>query len=143
VGQSYVPTDFVVLEIGGDVRAPIILGRPFPSTVKAIIYMDSAKICFIIKDMKKFSFNNHIHHSPSHPQMPYLPEETTVTKKKNNRRRRKNKARQSQEESVKMINLLASHSLPRRKILAYRRSSAQLDKESSTTPSATSDRGST
>ena len=26
VGQSYVPVDFVVLEIGGDVRAPVILG---------------------------------------------------------------------------------------------------------------------
>ena len=26
VGQSYVPVDFVVLEIGGDVRAHIILG---------------------------------------------------------------------------------------------------------------------
>jgi hypothetical protein len=26
VGQSYVPVDFVVLETGGDVRAPIILG---------------------------------------------------------------------------------------------------------------------
>jgi hypothetical protein len=26
VGQSYVPTDFVVLETGGDDRAPIILG---------------------------------------------------------------------------------------------------------------------
>ena len=26
VGQSYVPVDFVILEIGGDVRAPIILG---------------------------------------------------------------------------------------------------------------------
>ena len=25
VGQSYIPVDFVVLEIGGDVRAPIIL----------------------------------------------------------------------------------------------------------------------
>ena len=40
--------------------------------------------------------------------MPYLPEETTVTKKKNNRRRRKNKARQSQEESVNMINTFRS-----------------------------------
>jgi hypothetical protein len=27
--------DFVVLEIGGDERAPIILGRPFMSTMKA------------------------------------------------------------------------------------------------------------
>jgi hypothetical protein len=26
VGQSYVPANFVVLETGGDVRAPIILG---------------------------------------------------------------------------------------------------------------------
>ena len=53
VGQSYVPIDFVVLEIGGDVRTPIILGRPFLSTTKAIIYADSAKICFTIKDRKE------------------------------------------------------------------------------------------
>ena len=93
VGQSYVLIDFVVLEIGGDVRAPIILGRPFLSIAKAIIYTDSAKICFIIKDRKeKFTFKNRILQSPSHPQMLYLPEETTVTKKKN-KRRRKNKAR--------------------------------------------------
>ena len=81
------------MEIGGDVRAPIILGRPFLSIAKAIIYIDSAKICFIIKDRKeKFLFKNHIHHSPSHPQMAYLPKETIV-KKSSNRRRRKNKAK--------------------------------------------------
>jgi len=108
VGQSYVPIDFVVLEIGGDERAPIILARPFLSTTKAIIYMDSAKICFTIKDKKeKFSFKKRILRSPGHPQMSYLPEETTVTKK-NNRRRRKNKAMQSQEELVNMINTLRS-----------------------------------
>jgi hypothetical protein len=68
VGQSYVPIDFVVLEIGEDERAPIILGRPFLSTAKAIIYTNSAKICFMIKDKKeKFSFKNHILQSPSHP----------------------------------------------------------------------------
>ena len=68
VGQSYVPIYFVVLERGGDVRALIILGRPFLSTAKAIIYADSAKICFTIKDRKeKFMFKNRIHHSPSHP----------------------------------------------------------------------------
>ena len=107
VGQSYLPIDFVVLETGGDVRAPIILGRPFLSTAKAIIYADSAKICFTIKDRKKkFTFKNHIHHSPSHPQKAYLLKEATVTKKKNNRRRRKNRARKSQEELVKMINTL-------------------------------------
>jgi hypothetical protein len=85
VGQSYIPVDFVVLEIGGDERAPIILSRPFLSTTKAVIYVDSAKICFTIKDKKeKFSFKNHILQSPSHPQKAYLPKEIAVTKKKNN-----------------------------------------------------------
>ena len=109
VGQLYVPIDFVVFKTGGDARAPIILGRPFISTAKAIIYADSAKIYFTIKDKnKKFSFKNRILQSPGHPQTPYLPKETTVTKKKNNRRKRKNKARQPQEESVNIINRLRS-----------------------------------
>ena len=60
VAHSYVLVDFMVLEIGGDVRAPIILGWPFLSTAKAIIYVDCAKICFTIKDRKKFSFKNRI-----------------------------------------------------------------------------------
>jgi hypothetical protein len=99
----------VVVEIGGDVRALIILGQPFLSTAKAIIYADSAKICFTIKDRKeKFTFKNHIHHSPSHPQMAYLPKETIVSRKCNNQRRRKNKAWYPQEESVNMINTLQS-----------------------------------
>jgi len=68
VGCSYVPIDFAVLDIGGDIRAPIILGRLFLSTTKAIIYVDSAKICFTINDRKeKFTFKNRILHSPSHP----------------------------------------------------------------------------
>jgi hypothetical protein len=71
--------------------------------------MDSAKICFAIKDKKeKFSFKNRILQSPGHPQTSYLPEEMTVSKKKNNRIRRKNKVRQAQEESVNMINTLRS-----------------------------------
>ena len=108
MGQSYVLIDFVVLETYGDVRAAIILGQPFLSTTKAIIYADSAKICFTIKDKKeKFSFKNRILQSSAHPQMPYLPEEMTVSKK-NDRRRRKNKVRQPQEELVNMINTLRS-----------------------------------
>ena len=107
MGQSYVLVYFVVLETGGDVRAPIILGRPFLSTAKAIIYADSAKICFTINDRKKkFSFKNRILQSPRHAPTPYLPKETIVTKKKNNMRRRKNKARQPREELVNMINTL-------------------------------------
>jgi hypothetical protein len=68
VGQSYFPIDFVVLETCGDERATIILGRPFLSTAKAIIYADTAKICFTIKDKKKkFSFKDCILYSSAHP----------------------------------------------------------------------------
>jgi hypothetical protein len=94
VGQSYAPVYFVVLETGGDERAPIILGWPFLSTTKAVIYADNAKIYFTIKDKKeKFSFKDRMLYSPTHPQKAYLPKEPEVTKKKNNRRWRKNKAR--------------------------------------------------
>jgi hypothetical protein len=72
VGQSYVLVDFVVIEIGEDERAPIILGQPFLCTKKAIIYADHAKIVFTIKDKKeKFLFKNRMLHSPAQPQAPY------------------------------------------------------------------------
>jgi hypothetical protein len=102
-----VPIDFVVLEAGGDERAPIILGRPFLSTVKAVIYADTAKIYFTIKDKKeKFSFKDRILYSPTHPQKAYLPEETIKMTKKKNRRRRKNKTSQSPKEIVNIINTI-------------------------------------
>jgi hypothetical protein len=56
VGQSYVLVDFVVVDTGKDEKSPIILGRPFLCTTKAIIYAEHAKIVFTIKDNKeKFS----------------------------------------------------------------------------------------
>jgi hypothetical protein len=107
VGQSYVPVDFVVLETGGDERAPIILGQPFLSTAKAIIYVDTTKICFTIKDKKeKFSFKDRILYFPAHPKKAYLPEEPTMTKKKKKNKRRKNKTNQSPEEIIYMINTI-------------------------------------
>jgi hypothetical protein len=70
--------------------------------------MDTAKICFTIKDKKeKFSFKDYILYSPAQPQEAYLPKETiVVTKKKKNRRRRKNKTSQSLEEIVNIINTI-------------------------------------
>jgi hypothetical protein len=68
VGHSYVPIDFVLVEIGGDEKAPIILGWPFLRTAKAIIYTNDAKICFTIKGTKeRFTFKNKTLQSPSHP----------------------------------------------------------------------------
>ena len=52
VGHSYVLADFVIVETGGNDKAPIILGRPLLSTTKAIIYADRAKICFTINGRK-------------------------------------------------------------------------------------------
>jgi hypothetical protein len=83
----------VVVETGGDEKAPIILGRPFLSTAKAIIYTDSVKICFTIKDRKeKFTFKNRTLQSPAHPQRAYIYEDKTIEKKTS---RRRNKTKQS------------------------------------------------
>jgi hypothetical protein len=68
VGQSYVPVDFVVVDTGGDEKSPIILGRPFLCTMKAIIYVEHAKIVFTIKDNKeKFSFRSQMLYTPAQP----------------------------------------------------------------------------
>jgi hypothetical protein len=57
VGCSYVAVDFVVVETGGSENDPIILGRPFLATAKAIIYTGTAKIVFTINGRKeRFSF---------------------------------------------------------------------------------------
>jgi hypothetical protein len=72
VGHSALRVDFVVIETGGNDRAPIILGRPFLSTAKAIIYTDTAKICFTIGDTKeRFSFKNRTLTMRVHPQHSY------------------------------------------------------------------------
>jgi hypothetical protein len=98
----------MVVEIGRDERAPIILGRPFLCTTNAIIYAEHIKIVFTIKDKKeKLSFKNRMLHSPAQPQSPYKQEESVLTKKKkNNRNWRKNKASHAQEETIKMINTI-------------------------------------
>ena len=62
----------MVIETGGDERSPIILGRPFLATAKAIMYADNAKIVFDIKGRKeKFSFKNKKLESPAYPQRVY------------------------------------------------------------------------
>jgi hypothetical protein len=66
VGHSYVLADFVIIETGGDEKAPIILGRPFLSTTKAIIYV--TKICFTINGIKeRFNFKKRTLNIRVHP----------------------------------------------------------------------------
>jgi hypothetical protein len=100
VGSSYVPADFVVIETTGDEKSPIILGRPFLSTAGAIMYANTAKICFNIKGKREtFFFKDRVLQFPTHPQHSY------EQKKENNRRNKnKNKNRKPlQMESVRMI----------------------------------------
>jgi hypothetical protein len=79
VGHSYVLADFVIVETGGDEKAPIILGWLFLSTTKAIIYADSAKICFTINGRKeRFNFKKRTLNIRVHPQTLYLYKDTTA-----------------------------------------------------------------
>jgi hypothetical protein len=72
VGHSYMDVDFVVVETGGSENAPIILGRPFFATAKAIIYTDATKIIFSINGRKeRFNCTNTILEAPVHPRYPY------------------------------------------------------------------------
>ena len=59
VGNSYVPTDFTLVNTGIDERLTIILGRPFLNTTRAIIFGSITKITFNIKGNREaFSFKN-------------------------------------------------------------------------------------
>jgi hypothetical protein len=68
VGRSYVAADFAMVETRGSENAPIILGRPFLATAKAIIYAEAAKIVVTINGRKeRFNFKNKILKAPAHP----------------------------------------------------------------------------
>lgn len=100
--QFYVPAYFVVVETGGNEKAPIILERPFLSTTKAIIYTESAKIYFNINgNQERFNFKGKKLQSSTHPQSAYIYENKTA-KKKTNKKKKKNK--QPLVETCKMIN---------------------------------------
>jgi hypothetical protein len=111
VGHSYVAVDFVVVETGGSENAPIISGRPFLATTKAIIYADVAKIIFSINGRKeRFNCKDKILEAPAHPRYPYPQEhEPDIEKKRRNRRRnKKNNQPKSHVKEVWMINMIQS-----------------------------------
>jgi hypothetical protein len=111
VGRSYVAADFVVVETGGSENDPIILGRPFLATAKAIIYADAAKIIFSINGRKeRFNCKNKILEAPAHPRYPCPQEhEPVVEKKRRDRgRNKKNNQPQSHVKEVSMINTIQS-----------------------------------
>ena len=46
VRSAYIPTDFMILDMGNAEDTPLILGRPFLNTTNACIYVASRKIQF-------------------------------------------------------------------------------------------------
>ncbi|CAJ2651912.1 uncharacterized protein LOC123905413 [Trifolium pratense] len=52
IGQFFIPTDFIVMDIREDSNAPIILGRPFLATAGAIIDVKKGKLTFEVGEEK-------------------------------------------------------------------------------------------
>ncbi|XP_050909797.1 uncharacterized protein LOC127123636 [Lathyrus oleraceus] len=52
IGQFYIPTDFVIMDIKEDSHIPIILGRPFLDTAGAIIDVKKGKLTFEVGEEK-------------------------------------------------------------------------------------------
>ena len=52
IGQFYIITDFIVMDIKEDSNIPIILGRPFLETVSAIIDVKQGKLTFELGEEK-------------------------------------------------------------------------------------------
>ena len=52
IGQFYIPTDFIIMDIREDEVTPIILGRPFLATAGAIIDVKRGKLTFEVGEEK-------------------------------------------------------------------------------------------
>ncbi|XP_050919459.1 uncharacterized protein LOC127137002 [Lathyrus oleraceus] len=52
IGQFYIPTDFVIMDIKEDSHIPIILGRPFLATSGAIIDVKKGRLTFEVGEEK-------------------------------------------------------------------------------------------
>jgi hypothetical protein len=80
IQDHYVPTNFMVLNMGEEeIDPPIILGRPFLNTTRAIIYMRSGEIHFqFLVEKVHCYFNSY----------------TNYEQPKKNRRRRRSARRQ-------------------------------------------------
>jgi hypothetical protein len=85
IDDHFIPTDFLVIDMGEDeYNPPIILGRPFLSTTKAIIYIATAEVHFQFPSEKvRCYFNSN-----------YIVDEEP--KKNRTRRRRRNCTQKNQ-----------------------------------------------
>jgi hypothetical protein len=50
IQDAYIPTDFVILDMGHKQRVPPILGRPFLNTTNVVLHVGQGMLVFICKD---------------------------------------------------------------------------------------------
>ena len=58
IQDHYAPADFMVLDMGEEDDAPIILGSPFLNTTNAIIYVGSGQVHFQFPREKVHCYSN-------------------------------------------------------------------------------------
>jgi hypothetical protein len=56
IGKYFVPIDFVIVDMEEDTQTPLLLGRPFLNTARAIIDVHEGSISFKISE-EKITFN--------------------------------------------------------------------------------------
>ena len=47
IRDTYIPTDFVVLDMGHNEEVPLLLGRPFLNTTNAVLHVGSGHVSFL------------------------------------------------------------------------------------------------
>ncbi|MDV3153356.1 MAG: hypothetical protein Q8755_03205, partial [Candidatus Phytoplasma australasiaticum] len=73
VARFVFPMDFVILDLETDDKVPLILGRPFLSTTKALIYVFDGKITLRVGDENvTFDVIKSMRHPSSHDDSVYL-----------------------------------------------------------------------
>jgi len=66
IQNSYIPMDFVVLDMGHNEEVPLLLRRPFPNTTNAVIHVGSGHVNFYIQGraikcpFNGYNMNKHI-----------------------------------------------------------------------------------
>jgi hypothetical protein len=67
IKDNYVLTDFLVIDMGDEQDPPIMLGRPFLNTTRAIIYIGIGKIHFQFRTEKIHYYFN-MYTNPEQPK---------------------------------------------------------------------------
>jgi hypothetical protein len=49
IQDTYIPTDFIILDMGHNKKDPLLLGRPFLNTINVVLHVGSGHVRFHIQ----------------------------------------------------------------------------------------------